>query len=105
MFVDLYFRSLLFCDNIWNDFADFSAGNLSESEFEGDQEQVELPQDVSKDTGCRRGETSNVRLYEIGPRLTLQLLKIEEGVDDGEVIFLFTNFVLKKSLKIFNFSF
>ncbi|PAV72848.1 hypothetical protein WR25_19018 isoform A [Diploscapter pachys] len=73
----------------YKDISDYilNAGNLSESEFEGDQEQVELPQDVSKDTGCRRGETSNVRLYEIGPRLTLQLLKIEEGVDDGEVLY------------------
>lgn len=27
------------------------------------------------------------RLYELGPRLTLQLTKIEEGVDEGEVLY------------------
>ena len=29
----------------------------------------------------------NCRLTELGPRLTLQLVKVEEGICDGEVMF------------------
>ncbi|XP_041364631.1 suppressor of SWI4 1 homolog [Gigantopelta aegis] len=63
-------------------------GNLSESEAEmdGDFNKVTLPQ---KMTG--RGNTklsqSAIRLKEVGPRLKLQLVKIEEGICSGQVMF------------------
>lgn len=60
---------------------------MSDSEFEGEQEEVELTQDIHKKGGCIRGEKSNVRLMEIGPRLSLELIKIQEGIDDGEVLY------------------
>lgn len=45
-----------------------------------------LPEDLAS-RGCKTDITNkvNVRLSELGPRLTLQLIKIEEGISDGEV--------------------
>uniref|UniRef100_A0A915PHU6 Brix domain-containing protein n=1 Tax=Setaria digitata TaxID=48799 RepID=A0A915PHU6_9BILA len=61
-------------------------GPLSESEYEFEQKEVELPQHLTT-RGCLQGQKTNIRLYELGPRLTLQLTKIEEGVDEGEVLY------------------
>ncbi|KAI6183485.1 Brix domain-containing protein [Aphelenchoides bicaudatus] len=61
-------------------------GHLSESEFEGEQEELELPQDMSS-RGCQKGTKTKLRLCEIGPRLTLKLVKIEAGVDKGDVLY------------------
>uniref|UniRef100_A0A1I7TKW1 Brix domain-containing protein n=1 Tax=Caenorhabditis tropicalis TaxID=1561998 RepID=A0A1I7TKW1_9PELO len=73
----------------YKDISDYflNPGQLSDSEFEGDQQEVELPQDISEGRGCGIGQKSNVRLHEIGPRLTLELVKIEEGIDEGEVLY------------------
>ncbi|CCD67360.1 Brix domain-containing protein [Caenorhabditis elegans] len=73
----------------YKDISDYflNPGQLSDSEFEGDQQEVELPQDISEGRGCGVGQKSNVRLHEIGPRLTLELVKIEEGIDEGEVLY------------------
>ncbi|CAB3410641.1 unnamed protein product [Caenorhabditis bovis] len=73
----------------YKDISDYfiNPGQLSDSEFEGDQAEVELPQDISESRGCGLGQKSNVRLHEIGPRLTLELVKIEEGIDEGEVLY------------------
>ena len=71
----------------FNNRSTFSPGQLSDSEFEGDQQEVELPQSISEQSGCGAGQKSNVRLHEIGPRLTLELTKIEEGIDEGEVLY------------------
>ncbi|CAL2029589.1 unnamed protein product [Caenorhabditis brenneri] len=73
----------------YKDISDYflNPGQLSDSEFEGDQQEVELPQDISEGRGCGLGQKSNVRLHEIGPRLTLELVKIEEGIDEGEVLY------------------
>jgi ribosome biogenesis protein SSF1/2 len=46
---------------------------------------VTLPQDLPG-RGNIKKEQSAIRLYEIGPRMTLQLVKIEAGVCDGEVL-------------------
>jgi len=61
---------------------------LSESEAEPDGEHniTELPQAVAG-RGNMRAQQSAVRLTEIGPRLTLQLIKIQEGVGEGNVLF------------------
>ncbi|XP_051569580.1 suppressor of SWI4 1 homolog [Myxocyprinus asiaticus] len=62
--------------------------NLSESEAEqdGDHNITELPQ-VYSGRGNMASQQSAVRLTEIGPRMTLQLMKILEGMGDGNVLY------------------
>ncbi|XP_066563944.1 suppressor of SWI4 1 homolog [Amia ocellicauda] len=62
--------------------------NLSESEAEqdGDHNITELPQ-VYAGRGNMKAQQSAVRLTEIGPRMTLQLIKIEEGMGEGNVMY------------------
>ncbi|XP_078604528.1 suppressor of SWI4 1 homolog isoform X1 [Branchiostoma floridae x Branchiostoma japonicum] len=74
-------------------------GNLSESEAEpdGDQNEVDLPQQVAG-RGNEASQKSAIRLTEIGPRLRLQLVKIEEGLCGGDVIF--HQFVTKSAKEI-----
>lgn len=59
---------------------------LSDSEVEDDPNlHVSLPQTVGP--RVTKGNQAAVRLTEYGPRLTLQLIKVEEGIMEGEVIF------------------
>ena len=61
-------------------------GGLSESEAEEDEtSHVKAPQGLSV-RGVVGGATSSVRLVELGPRMTLRLVKIEEGLLDGEIL-------------------
>ncbi|KAL4659160.1 hypothetical protein GN956_G2503 [Arapaima gigas] len=62
--------------------------NLSESEAEqdGDHNTTELPQTLSG-RGNMCSQQSAVRLTEIGPRLTLKLVKIEEGLGEGNILY------------------
>uniref|UniRef100_A0A8C5HDA1 Suppressor of SWI4 1 homolog n=1 Tax=Gouania willdenowi TaxID=441366 RepID=A0A8C5HDA1_GOUWI len=62
--------------------------NLSESEAEQDGEHniTELPQ-VYSGRGNMAAQQSAVRLTEIGPRMTLQLTKIQEGMGEGNVLY------------------
>ncbi|XP_066529777.1 suppressor of SWI4 1 homolog [Hoplias malabaricus] len=62
--------------------------NLSESEAEqdGDHNITELPQ-VYSGRGNMRAQQSAVRLTEIGPRMTLKLVKIVEGMGEGNVLY------------------
>ncbi|XP_051994362.1 suppressor of SWI4 1 homolog [Xyrauchen texanus] len=62
--------------------------NLSESEAEqdGDHNITELPQ-VYSGHGNMASQQSAVRLTEIGPRMTLQLVKILEGMGDGNILY------------------
>ncbi|XP_047427879.1 suppressor of SWI4 1 homolog [Mugil cephalus] len=64
------------------------SANLSESEAEQDGEHniTELPQ-VYSGRGNMTSQQSAVRLTEIGPRMTLQLMKIQEGMGDGNVLY------------------
>lgn len=68
-------------------------GNLSESEAEldGPENEVEVrPDEKEGKKGDSKAVTSTrsaVRLSEIGPRMKLRLVKIEEGVCDGEVLY------------------
>lgn len=57
------------------------------SESEGDEEAATVS--LSSDLGRvnRASTKSAVKLQEIGPRMTLQLIKIEEGLCSGGVIF------------------
>merc|ERR1719334_2419484 len=71
------------------DMADFLAkggAGLSESEGEEDEaSRVTLPQGIAA-RGAVQGQQSSVRLVELGPRMKLSLIKIEEGLLDGEVL-------------------
>ncbi|XP_066994000.2 protein Peter pan [Anabrus simplex] len=59
---------------------------LSDSEAEDDPaSHVTLPQKLSS-RGNAAASTSAIRLVEMGPRLTLELLKVEEGLLGGEVL-------------------
>ncbi|XP_026181754.1 suppressor of SWI4 1 homolog [Mastacembelus armatus] len=62
--------------------------NLSESEAEQDGEHniTELAQ-VYSGRGNMASQQSAVRLTEIGPRMTLQLMKIQEGMGEGNVLY------------------
>uniref|UniRef100_A0A069DU24 Putative rna-binding protein n=1 Tax=Panstrongylus megistus TaxID=65343 RepID=A0A069DU24_9HEMI len=73
----------------FSDISDFieKADVLSESEGEDDpNSHVELPQEI-RSRGNIVGNTSAIRLSELGPRLTIQLLKVETGLMDGEVLY------------------
>lgn len=65
-----------------------TGAGLSESEAEPDGEHniTELPQAIAG-RGNMQAQQSAVRLTEIGPRMTLQLIKIQEGVGEGNVLF------------------
>ncbi|XP_019714392.1 suppressor of SWI4 1 homolog [Hippocampus comes] len=62
--------------------------NLSESEAEQDGEHniTELPQ-VYSGRGNMTSQQSAVRLTEIGPRMTLQLIKIQDGISSGNIMY------------------
>ncbi|KAM3925284.1 suppressor of SWI4 1 homolog [Leptodactylus fuscus] len=74
----------------WEDISELlvKGANLSESEAEqdGDHNITELPQ-LYAGRGNMKAQQSAVRLTEIGPRMTLQLVKIEEGLSDGKVLY------------------
>ncbi|KAH0537858.1 protein Peter pan [Cotesia glomerata] len=64
-----------------------SKGTLSESEAEDDPEShVTLSQELSSRGNHAKGKSA-IRLYELGPRLTMQLIKVEDGLLDGKVMF------------------
>ncbi|CAL1527471.1 unnamed protein product [Lymnaea stagnalis] len=58
----------------------------SEGEQDGPHNQVTVTQKV-KGRGVTRNAVNAIRLKEIGPRLSLQLVKIEEGFEGGNVLF------------------
>ncbi|XP_062515775.1 suppressor of SWI4 1 homolog isoform X2 [Corticium candelabrum] len=83
----------------YDDISDFLlGGNVSESEVEDAEEShVLLPQPMPG-RGNEQANQSAVRLTELGPRLSLKLLKVEAGLCDGEV--LFHQFVTKSKTEV-----
>jgi ribosome biogenesis protein SSF1/2 len=74
------------CDDV-ADFLSRAAGDASDSEAEdGAGARVTLAQDV-RGAGNTSGAQSSIRLQEIGPRMDLELLKVEEGLCGGAVLF------------------
>ncbi|KAL6500318.1 hypothetical protein OROHE_025684 [Orobanche hederae] len=69
------------------DVSDFltKAGYGSESEVDDEAATVSVPMDLGRVN--RASNKSAVKLQEIGPRMTLQLMKVEEGLCTGGVIF------------------
>lgn len=70
------------------DFSEFiSKATVSESEAEDDPvNHVTLPQELSS-RGNHDGCKSAIRLFELGPRLRMKLIKVEDGLLEGEVLF------------------
>jgi ribosome biogenesis protein SSF1/2 len=70
------------------DIAEFldKEGEASESEGEDMSETVDLGQRLSA-RGTKGIDEVAIRLVELGPRMKLQLIKIEEGLLDGEVLY------------------
>ncbi|UYV72633.1 PPAN [Cordylochernes scorpioides] len=64
-----------------------NAGLLSESEIEeGQNSKFELPQPINS-RGVLEGEEVSAKLAELGPRMILQLIKVESGCFKGEVLY------------------
>lgn len=66
-------------------FYDARAGYGSESEADEESATVSLASDVGRVN--RTSSRNAVRLQEIGPRMTLRLVKVEEGLCSGGTIF------------------
>ena len=68
----------------FNDVGDYLLNNggvtsESEGEMDGEHNQIDLPQSMPG-RGNVKSQQSAIRLHELGPRLALQLVKIEEGL-------------------------
>lgn len=71
----------------WNWISFIRSGNASESEYEDDEtNEVVLPQTL-KSRGNVENNKSAIRLHEIGPRLTIELVKIQNDLFTGEVLY------------------
>ncbi len=75
--------------SLWR-FSFLREGNASESEDEStgnnDENEVIVSQQL-RSRGNLKSNQSAIRLTEIGPRMTLELVKIEDGLCDGEVLY------------------
>lgn len=71
------------------DIADFieRAGGMSDSEAEEDEASHVTVSQPMKLRGTVEDGKSAIKLYELGPRMTLQLLKVEDGLFNGEVLY------------------
>ncbi|XP_058128822.1 protein Peter pan isoform X1 [Anopheles ziemanni] len=71
----------------FEDIADFvEKGHLlSESEVDDEESHVVLPQNLNR--GNLEDNKSSLRLHEIGPRITMRLMKIEDDLMTGEVLY------------------
>lgn len=63
------------------------SGNQSDSEYEDDeQNEIVLPQTLNS-RGNIENNKSAIRMYEIGPRMTIELIKIQNDLFTGEVLY------------------
>ena len=67
-------------------FIDGSAGCASDSEVEEEGSKVSLP-DRFIGRGNARSQQCSMKLIEIGPRITLELFKVERNIFEGEVLY------------------
>ena len=67
--------------NDWSPPAAYGYG--SESEAEEESAKVDLPERLGK---ARPGQSA-IKLTELGPRMTLRLVKIESGIASGDVLY------------------
>lgn len=82
----------------FEDIADFvEKGHLlSDSEFDDEETHVVLPQNLRR--GNLADNKSSLRLHEIGPRITMRLMKIEEDLLTGEV--LYHDYIQKNAIEV-----
>ena len=69
--------------------AEYLAGGGAASESEGEDDEtshVTVPQSLAS-RGNLVSQKSSVRLVELGPRISMELIKIEEGLHDGQVLY------------------
>ena len=74
----------------YGDVADYLTGGGGMSSDTGgetdDEDKAELPQDyVGRNT--KKNQKVSIKLHEVGPRLSLTLLKVEEGLCDGATLY------------------
>jgi ribosome biogenesis protein SSF1/2 len=67
-------------------FGNSTMGPASDSEYEDEDNQVVLP-DRYTGRGNIRNNQSAIKLAELGPRMTLQLVKVMQGLFKGEVMY------------------
>lgn len=60
-------------------------GALSDSEAEDETTRVTLAEDFGK--GNAKAQQSSIKLSEVGPRVTMELFKVERGLCEGEVLY------------------
>mmetsp|Transcript_34876 Transcript_34876/g.91792 ORF Transcript_34876/g.91792 Transcript_34876/m.91792 type:complete len:442 (+) Transcript_34876:101-1426(+) len=73
----------------YEDMADFLLGGGYSSDSAGetdDEEKAELPQDYVG-RNAKANQKVSIKLQEIGPRITLSLLKVEEGLCEGATLY------------------
>jgi ribosome biogenesis protein SSF1/2 len=63
-----------------------AGAGASDSEVDDDAAKVVLPQDFDG-RGNVKSQQSAIKLAEIGPRLTLSLMKVEQGLCEGDVLY------------------
>jgi ribosome biogenesis protein SSF1/2 len=70
------------------DIAEFveGAGNASDSEAEDDGAKVVLP-DRYIGKGNAKTQQSAMKLSELGPRITMELFKVEQGLAEGDILY------------------
>jgi ribosome biogenesis protein SSF1/2 len=87
-----------------NDIADYithqsnatsSVNDLSDSEPEDDPEHIVQLSDNYVGAGCKAKQKSALKLVEVGPRLTMQLVKVEKGLDSNSTTCLYNLHVTK----------
>lgn len=61
-------------------------GSESEAEDNDPDNKISLPQEIAS-RGNMANQVSAIRLSELGPRISLELIKIEEEICSGEVLY------------------
>eukprot|EP00903_Cladosiphon_okamuranus_P016672 g15373.t1 len=72
-----------------DDISEYVAGGMagaSDSEMEDEESKITLPDDYVG-RGNVKSQKSSIRLQELGPRLSLELMKVERGLCEGEVLY------------------
>lgn len=69
-----------------SEYVDMGGLSESEAELDGASNQVLLPQKIAS-RGNALNQQSAIRMVELGPRMKLKLVKIEEGLMTGEVMY------------------
>lgn len=63
-----------------------NGGMTSDSEVDDETSHISLPDDF-QGRGNKKSEKSAIRLHELGPRLSLQLSKVEREICEGDILY------------------